>query len=277
MTKLDNQCERCGKIFKFPYMLKRHQQSKTKNRCKEITAFGDGERVLVSTDDLIVEPTTEDMPKLDKFSFKNALRNDECYSMILCAIRRSGKTTLIKNELFDLLKSNHDIVIFLSNSIHNSIYDFANCLRFKDYYPGLIDDIMKFQEETKNSLRIALIMDDLVSYSKKNDDSLMQLFVRGRNVNITVVTSSQSTTLVNKNNRGNSDFVIIGNNPSAEFRETIIKSFLLGAVPLPENVRTVNNRMDYLHKFINHFTKDHGFIIMDNINHKVYQFKCDRP
>lgn len=266
-----HQCPRCYKVFKTSTLLRRHENAKRK--CKVINFDKNNNTFVVSVDDIILDEDNIKFDELPEFNFKEKMEKDQCYSVIFAAVRRSGKTTVIKNLIYDQMKKDYDIVIFLSNSIHNKIYSFVDEPKFNDYYPGLIDDLMTFQEETGNIFRICIIMDDLVSYNKKNDDSLMQLYTRGRNVNITVILSSQSTTLINKNNRGNSDFILIGNNPSAEFRETVIKAFLLGIVKPPKEIATKTSREDYLHKYILHYTVNHGFLVLDNIENKIYHLR----
>ena len=261
------QCPRCFKIFPNSTKLRRHEEGKRK--CKAINFESRGDTMVVNVDDIILNDDEVKFDELPEFNFKEKFESDQCYSVIFAAVRRSGKTTLIKHY-YDQLKKDYDIVFFLSNSIHNKIYSFVKEPKFNDYHPGMFNDLMTFQEETGNIFRICIIMDDLVSYRKKNDDELMQCYVRGRNVNITIIVSSQSTTLINKNNRGNSDFVFIGNNPSSEFRETVVKAFLSGLVKPPKNISTKTSRDDYLHKYILHYTKNHGFIVIDNIEHKIY-------
>ena len=103
----------------------------------------------------------------------------------------------------------------------------------------------------------------------------MQMFVRGRNSNISVITSSQSTKLINKNNRMNSDFVFIGNNPG-EARLDILETFLLGSdIPLPSNIKTKSQKLEYLNKFVLHYTNNYGFIVVNNIDHKIYSGKLN--
>ncbi len=266
---MHNICVKCSKAFKFPYLLARHLNRRSP--CSNDSQVSDSEKIFVNVDDKLIDSDIK-FPVLERFDF-NKLEKTECYSIILCAIRRSGKTTLIRHELYGKLKKDYDIVIFMSNSIHNKMYAFVDGIKFNDFHSEMIYDLMRFQEKCDNMFRIALIMDDLVGLNSKNDNFLLQCFCRGRNVNMTIITSSQSTTLINKNNRGNSDFVIIGNNPSSEFRETLIKSFLLGTIDIPPSVKTVNSRIDYLHKFITKFTVNNNFLILDNINHKCYQFK----
>lgn len=261
-------CYRCGHLFNRALHLERHL--KKKNPCKFIELDTNGEIIQVNTDDIILQENNMKFDELETFPFKEKFEKDQTYSCLLVAIRRSGKTTLLKHLLYPLLIQDYDIVLFISNSIFNSCYDFVTGPRFSQHSSEMLKDILKFQRKTNMLFRIAVVFDDCVSIKKKNDDSLLQFFIRGRNSNIGIFLSTQSTTLVNKNNRSNSDFVFVGNNPSAEFREDVIKAFLNGLVKTPKFVKTKTQKFDYLNSYLLHHTKNHGFIVVDNINHKVY-------
>jgi hypothetical protein len=266
-------CHRCGGLFKRKLFLERHLARK--NPCKYMRIDDDDGidpmAISVSTDDILLNKKVE-FTELPLFEFRDKLEPTETYSILLAAIRRSGKTTMIR-YIYPLLLQTYDIVLFISNSIHNSVYNFVTGPRFEDHHPQMFKDLMFFQKKTNNMFRICVVLDDCVSVQKKNDNSLLQFFVRGRNSNITIILSSQSTKLINKNNRGNTDFVIIGNNPSAEFREDVLKAFLLGAVEIPKFIKTKSQKIDYLNKWILHHTRDKRFVIMDNVTGGIYGFR----
>lgn len=213
-----------------------------------------------------VFPDLPMFPMIEKF---NAI---DTPSVGIFAIRRSGKSTLIK-YIYPYIYKQFDIVIFLSNSIHNKIYDFVKGPKFSDYYPELVHDIIKFNEKCDNLFTICIITDDLVSYRNKNSDDMLQLFVRGRNVKIAPILSSQGITLVNNQSRNNLDYAIIGNFPSTAARLTVINNFISGSIEVPKTLKKKTEREDYYNQFILHHTSNHGFIILDNIEHKVYKFK----
>lgn len=273
MVVTQHMCHRCGAIFKRKLFLERHLNKK--KRCEYITLEedenGDTQAIKVSTDDIILNKQI-DFSELPKFDFKKQLEAGNNYSILISAIRRSGKTTMMR-YIYPLLKSLYDIVIFISNSIDNPIYNFVTGPRFPSHSREMLKDIFKFQTITQLKFNICVLFDDCISANNKNDDSLLQFFLRGRNKNCTIIMCTQSTKLINKNNRGNSDFVIIGNNPSAEFREDVLKAFLLGAVPLPNYIKTKSQKIDYLNKFLLHYTKNFGFLVMNNINRELYEFK----
>jgi molybdopterin-guanine dinucleotide biosynthesis protein len=273
------QCKKCGKLFQFLSQLKIHYTRKTPCMMDEY-----GDEVFydknVKKDDNDKEINNEDneqsnvydIPDLPMFPMQEKFNSKDTPSVGIFAIRRSGKSTMIK-YIYPHLYKEFDIVIFLSNSIHNEIYDFVKGPKFNDYYPEMISDIMKFNEKTKNMFTICIITDDLVSYQKKNSDEMLQLFVRGRNVKISPILSSQGITLVNNQSRNNLDYCIIGNFPSTEARKVVVSNFISGNVPLPHTKMSKSDKEDYYNQFVLHHTKDHSFIILDNIDHKVYKFK----
>lgn len=262
MQKKQYTCTKCGTQYKYLSHLKIHQVRK--KPCA-IDEYGD-EIKNEEDEEKYIFPELEEFPIVEKFNSK------DCPSVGIFAIRRSGKSTLIK-YIYPHLYKQFDIVIFLSNSIHNEIYSFVTGPKFQDYYPEMINDIMTFNQKCKNFFSICLITDDLVSYKNKNSDDMLQLFVRGRNVKISPILSSQGITLINNQSRNNLDYCIIGNFPSTEARKIVIQNFISGSIDIPKNLKTKTQKEDYYNQFILHHTKDHGFIILDNITHKVYKFK----
>lgn len=270
MSKNKHICTRCGKGFPWISYLKIHQTRKSP--CGNL----EYEEELDETKKKLEEKTKEEenitFPELPDFPMKEKFNSKDSPSVGIFAIRRSGKSTMIK-YIYPHLFKEFDIVIFLSNSIHNEIYDFVKGPKFQDYYYEMIDDLMKFNQQCKNFFSICVITDDLVSYKNKNSDSMLQLYVRGRNCRIAPILSSQGITLINNQSRNNLDYCIIGNFPSTEARKTVIQNFISGSIDVPKHLKTKTEKEDYYNKFVLHHTKDHGFIILDNIEHKVYKFK----
>jgi molybdopterin-guanine dinucleotide biosynthesis protein len=272
-------CKKCGRQFPHLSRLKIHYTRKTPCMTDE---FGDDkfydENCLKpqdqnnNKDEESESSNVYEIPDIPEFPMKEKFNAKDTPSVGIFAIRRSGKSTMIK-YIYPHLYKEFDIVLFLSNSIHNEIYDFVKGPKFNDYYPEMISDVMKFNEKTKNLFTICIITDDLVSYQKKNSDEMLQLFVRGRNVKISPILSSQGISLVNNQSRNNLDYCIIGNFPSTEARKVVVSNFISGNIPLPHSKMTKSDKEDYYNQFVLHHTKDHSFIIMDNIEHKVYKFK----
>lgn len=271
MPTKEHLCWRCGKVFNRKLFLQRHLNKKNQCRFLRIDGENDPLAIAVDTDELILNKKVEFDP-LPEFDFIKSFEPDQTYSMCIAAIRRSGKTTAIR-YFYPYLLQTYDIVLFLSNSIHNQCYNFVTGPRFDNHNPQMFRDLLKFQRRTGNMFRICVIMDDCISKNKKNDDMLLQFFIRGRNSSITIVASTQCTHLVSRNNRNNCDFVMIGNNPSAEFREDVIKAFLSGVVPIPKFIKTKSQKLDYMNQWTLHHTSNKGFVILDNVKGGIYKFR----
>lgn len=268
-------CERCGKVFNRKFHLEKHKLRK--NPCQYVNLDDEEEQnktMLVDTDELILDDETaeKNFQPLEQWDPKQ-IEDDKDYSFLFVAIRRSGKSVFIK-YLYPQIKQQNDTVFFISNSIHHEQYNYIkDDVVFEDQHPGLFKDLFKFQKMSNNFLKIAVIMDDCISLKKKNEDGLMQLFTRGRNSRINIFLSSQSRALINKNSRQNSDFVAIGNCPSKETREDIIKTFLDGLIKIPSSIKTKSQKIDYMDKFVLHYTKDYNFIIVNNITRQLFGWK----
>ena len=151
-------CIRCAKSFSRKLALSRHMARKFP--CKIIN-IDENSMINVDTDELLLNGKLT-FPKLDHFELGEYMEPNKNYSIILAAIRRSGKTTLIEHW-FPKLKKDFDVVFFISNSIHNKIYDFTkiciqkNIIRLDTYDEKLFKMIFKFQKKTNNLLKILLI------------------------------------------------------------------------------------------------------------------------
>ena len=254
-------CWRCTKVYTRKKHLEVHLNKKKPCEIVDLDELQKKEELL------------EQFPDLEEFNF-NYFKKDQNYSTLFCAVRHSGKTTIIKHALYPEIRKQFDLIIFISNSIHNPTYDFVDTsLRFDDQHHGLLEDILKFQKVSKNMLKLALVLDDCISTQKKNSDSLMQMFVRGRNSNISIFLASQAARMINKNSRMNSDCVFIGNNPSIEARESVCTTFLSGLIDLPKNCLTKTEKLEYMDKYLLHHTKDYGFLVVDNRGHKIYKYR----
>jgi len=266
-------CYRCGKVFKRKLHLEKHM--KRKIPCKYVNLDDEDEvnrTILIDTDELVLDDNETNFQELEQWD-PSQIEADNNYAVLFCAIRRSGKSVFIKH-LYPQIKEQHDVVYFISNSIHHSQYSYIkDDVVFEDQHAGLFKAILKFQKWSSNFLKIAVVLDDCISLKNKNDNELLQLFTRGRNSNISVYLSSQSRAMINKNSRQNSDFVAIGNCPSAETREDIIKTFLNGLIKIPNHIKTKSQKIEYMDKFVLHYTKDYQFIICNNMDRRLYGWK----
>ena len=113
-------------------------------------------------------------------------------NLLILSRSNSGKSILIKNLIhYYILNFNFNSVILYSKTCkYETEYDFIDDRnKFDGSLDGLINNILDFQKESNNKMKILLILDD-VDVTKKND-LLSDLFTKSRHWNITLILSSQ--------------------------------------------------------------------------------------
>lgn len=146
--------------------------------------------------------------------------NNKCYcieelelqqnrNLLILSRSNSGKTVLIKNIIhFYLSNFNFNSVILYSKTCkYDKEYDFIQSEnKFDGSLDALINDILNFQKESNNKMKILFIMDDL-EISKKCD-SLSNLFALSRHFNLTTILSCQYVkNIVSSTIRANAHYI----------------------------------------------------------------------
>lgn len=265
-------CPRCDASFKKSSELTRHLAAKNPCRKSVINI----ENKIETPVDLFDGSAKQELPKFEI----NKLLNPDLeggFSAIFAASRRSGKTTLIK-YLYNELSKSFDIIIFFCDTLHNKNYSFVQEPKFNHFSSGVLNDLFDFQKNTNNEYKILIIMDDCVSNDTKNSDEIMQLYLTGRNWNISCIISSQVSTLINKKSRGNTDFVFIGKTNTPENRLNLIETFLITCLKPPQEIKTKVAKEFWLDKFLIENTEDYNFIVLDYLSsgERVYNFKSPK-
>lgn len=258
-------CTSCLREFRTGSGLSSHQKRKTKCGPINPLAINDLDEEDQGLNNFIIE-------ELPTYDFNNIDENDN-FSMSIIGIRRSGKTTLIR-YLFPLLKKIHDSIFFISNSADNDLYQFVDKNLFNELHEDMIKDIFKYQRNTDLANSLCIILDDCVSNRTKGSSGLLQAYLRGRNRNISIIQSSQYLKMLSRPARNNSDLIIILKNP-CELQKFIVDNILLHIVKPPknQNIRTKHDHINYVTSLLQHYTKDHGILIVNNIDNKLYKFK----
>lgn len=276
------QCPKCEHIFKSKIGLTRHLNRK--NPCIEKSSHPQNiinienkiptENINQLSECLTQDVTFDELPKFDeRLLFADG---QEAKSLILSGSRKSGKTTIIL-YLYERLLEHFDIVVFFSFSLHNDLYANIQEPKFDRYNSQIFEDLFYFQKKTKNAFSICVLMDDMIGDQMKNDDGIMNLYVRGRNSNISVLISTQHMNLMRNTNRANCSFIIFGKTNSPASRLTLIEDYLLPIIKIPKElgIKTKTAKIEYLDQWVINYTKDHNFIVIDYYNdgENIYQYK----
>lgn len=271
------QCKKCDKVFKSNIALEKHENKKTPCHDNKPVAIVNNNINNVYESEFLEDKSNLQFEKLKAFDIKNILKDgQEAKSIIISGARGSGKTTLIQ-FLYPLLMDLFDIVVFFSFSLHNDLYKDIQEPKFDNYHPQLVKELFYFQKKTKNKLSLCVVMDDMISESIKHDDSLMQLYTRGRNSNISVIITTQHMNIMKNTNRANCSFIFFGKTNTASSRLVLIEDYLLPIIKIPKElgIKTKSAKIDYLDAWVQNYTQDHNFLVIDyfNTGETVYNYK----
>lgn len=136
-------------------------------------------------------------------------------SIVILGLPRSGKSTLLATIWRDneFTKSYDKIMFFTSAKMDQFYKQFQakNVTMLDEYDPALVEAIIKEQaarsEANKKMQNILFVLDDI--YSAKYDSQLLKLFMMGRHAGCSVIISTQTPTLVNKQYRGIANHIFI--------------------------------------------------------------------
>jgi hypothetical protein len=192
------------------------------------------------------------MTSYELSKWKPVFKKGDYFSMVITASRNSGKTYLIKHLLDKYLVKLYDIIIFVSDSPdtaeefkHISKAIFLTKMNF-----NIINKIAQANKERDEPLRTLLVYDDKIGKETKYDDQLMQLFTRGRHLNLSIIFASQSKKLMDTTWLNNSDYIILLKQNSAQQKKTILENVLIGSIDMEDEKEERNVMKRIMMKYI---------------------------
>lgn len=217
-----------------------------------------------------------------KFEISQEWKPETEYACVMTATRGSGKTAFLAHH-YNYWLSIYDAVFLFCFNPQSKHYDwldpdYRDQWVFEDWVPEVAQELEKLQKGTKNAFNFLFIFDDCGNNVIKANENLRQLYLRGRNIRISVLISTQTPMLIEKNCRGNTDFYIGGHHRGPELKETVIRTFVNGEVPLPSELfghkRSV--KQDYYNRWLDENTKDHWFLVINyTADNKVMKWNRD--
>ena len=197
------------------------------------------------------------------------------FASLMLASRKSGKSTLIRSLWDSTLSQHFQVVITMCPTDFDEDYaeTFPGILNYQEFRPDALERAMQIQQQRRETgqprLQILVVLDDCSDDGEKHSKLLQKLYTRGRHYDISVIFSTQATSLTGPVWRNNSDLVFIGRQMSAVDRDTVIDLFLKGMVgddmlPVSGSKRLGEKRV--LRQIATKYTKDHGFLVVDYVH-----------
>lgn len=188
-------------------------------------------------------------------------------SILMIGSTRSGKSTALK-YIMDKYFRKHCGVLFSQSIKANAYKEFNYPLLAKGcaYVPEIIHDFYIINKETQNHYPFLVVIDDhpLV----RNDKELIKLTTIYRNSGISSITCCQNLGMLNPTCRSNINYVMLFFLNNTEAIEKTIKTFLRGFFPQGWNY---DKKIEEYRRL----TSDHHFILIDNLNGKIFRSKID--
>lgn len=201
---------------------------------------------------------------LNKFIGKDFF-NGDCFAIALCASRRSGKTTLLKHLLHKYVK--YDKLILIGASINNGIYaGIETKFRYEKYNNDYVKEIMKIQRGImrggKKPPHVVFVLDDCVNV--KYMSTLTDIFLTGRNSNVSIFFCAQNSTLLSTDHRNNLDALIVLKEHTSTEIDSLVTKFFMGnlkAIGLKAKNNAEESRI--WRDFIEENTGDYNSIVLN--------------
>lgn len=208
------------------------------------------------------------------------------FAMSMSAPRRSGKTVQVKN-LIHYNINKFDVIIIKSLSqptlddykkTFNENYQkkYKTSFSFSLYQPNdplikkLINSPIVTNKKTNRPMQILLVMDDCVTKKIRNDNSILQIYTRGRHNHISLIFTTQQPSLLDTSWRENSDYLVFFNPNTQQSRDFLVKN-IFSANNFDNLHPPADQTKKYFEELIKHNSKKYQSIVLDNIDGLAYQ------
>lgn len=220
------------------------------------------------------------MTDLQQTTFKKMFGDEENKrDVVACflASSQSGKTTLLFNLITEI-SSAYDIILLFTTNSKSAIY-----LEFTNKYPKimLIQDLDEriihmlhyVNQQLDNEYRILVIMDDIIDV--RSSKIVAQLFSTFRNAHFSTIHSIQYKTYMNKNSRAQCHRFFLGHQNNLEEIRKTCEDLIFGFkdIVYPPDIKKKSDKVDYLVQWYIENTDNYGFIVLDNLNNKLFSIK----
>lgn len=215
-----------------------------------------------------IEKIQYDTEQFDLNRIKSALKTNsgDKTGTTICMFGQSkvsGKTTLLK-KIIEETHDNFDFIILFTVNTQAPVYkdlekmnNVRICFRFE---PKIVNLFHKINSEIniKERLSVLFVLDDEID--SKLNNTLRNMILTYRNMNISTVICSQSYSLVDKKSRGNFNFIFLGKFSSDEHIRDIVNIYLSSMVDIDVGKKRGTNMIT---NFYREKTQNHHFLVID--------------
>jgi len=210
--------------------------------------------------------------------FKPEFVKGKNFAMLVFASRNSGKSHFVKYMIINYFKELFDSFIFISDS-PDEIEEYSEIIHgvtLRAWDETILQKIQARNEHLKakgkRTANVCIIFDDKISNKIKNEDSLLQIFARGRHVGISIIFLSQSIKFADTAWRSNADIIVSLKANSSTARERLIENILMGTLDIP-NYK--DEKIVYRNIIKKYMTKVGDALVVDNrYGSALYRYKA---
>ncbi len=185
----------------------------------------------------------DDIPQ--NMNWKQMAKDIDCAAIIISACRRSGKTFLTRQIMYEIGKVHKpDLVILFSETADfNDDFDYISpYYKYNRYDEDVLAGIIEQQEKTmkifrqqkkrnknfnKTPAKIYIIFDDVAhDHTLFYSEAISKLFVLGRHINIGVVYLTQHLASISPKQKKNADIMITFRDPDIDNRKLLQNKFM---------------------------------------------------
>jgi hypothetical protein len=171
-------------------------------------------------------------------SWDDLAKNIESPAIIVSACRRSGKTFLTRDQLYQINKHQKFDVVFLFCETGDYNKDFEYIpprFKYNEYNENTLGEIIKKQEKcmiqcNKDGTtppKVLIIFDDVASTTALfYSPNINKLFTLGRHINMSVIYLTQHISSISPKQRKNADVICAFKDPNRDNKKTLINQFM---------------------------------------------------
>ncbi len=195
------------------------------------------------------------------------------FSAIYYARRYRGKTHSIGHFIMSIFKNEYDRIYIYTTDAGKKEYSrfLASKNIFLEFNPDMIEFLKDRNAHSDNPLNILLIFDDTGSRRGARNPAILDIYIKGRHWNISVIYSIQVPTLADSSWRENADLSFIFKPGTAKIREFLVDNIIAGILPIQFEI-SAREKNFYRHVVSIITEKEHRMLVVDQRRNKIWKY-----